>query len=264
MEQEESGRSRDAARRAYDALAPAYDEFTHELDYEPWLAEVLPRLEGYGLRGKRLLDVGCGTGKSIAPMLKRGWQAVGCDISPAMLEIAGERLGEAVPLEIADMRELPRFGEFDLVWSLNDSVNYMADQGELEAALAGMRANLGPGGVIVFDVNTLLAYRTFFAERRVVERDGLRLIWTGRASAEQPPGSFAEADFEVEGADEGAGAAPHTHRQRHFPEAEALAALDAAGLECLDVFGQANDGKLTQPLDEAVQVKALYFARARA
>jgi SAM-dependent methyltransferase len=258
---EEPGPAGDEAKRAYDALAPAYDDFTGTLDYEPWLAEVLPRLERYRLPGKRLLDVGCGTGKSLIPMLERGWEASGCDISPAMLAIARAKIGDVARLELADMRELPRLGEFDLVWSLNDSVNYLADGAELEAALAGMRRNLAPGGLIVFDVNALLTYRTFFAERRVVERDGLRLIWNGRASADQPPGSFCEADLEAEGVVTDEPLVPHTHRQRHLPEAEVLAALAAADLECLDVFGQAEDGTLSQPFEELRHVKALYFAR---
>ena len=31
------------------------------------------------------------------------------------------------------MRELPVFGEFDLVWSLDDAVNYLLSAEELEA-----------------------------------------------------------------------------------------------------------------------------------
>ena len=254
----------DAALRAYEAFAPAYDAFTVELDYEPWLVEVLPRLEEYGLSDQRLLDVGCGTGESLLPMLERGWHAVGCDISPAMIEIAREKVGERVQLDVADMRELPRFGVFDLVWSLNDSVNYLTDRAELRAALDGMRSNLHERGLLVFDLNTLCAYRTSFAERHVVEHAGGRLIWTGNASSEQPPGSICEATFEVEGGHTAEQVAPHVHRQRHFPESEVLAALEDAKLRCLGVFGQDKRGVLEQPLDELRHVKALYVTRRQA
>lgn len=259
-----AGSSKDDALRAYEALAPAYDGFTVELDYEPWLNEVLPRLERYGLSGNHLLDVGCGTGESLIPMLERGWHAVGCDISPAMVEIAREKVGERARLEIADMRQLPRFGTFGLVWSLNDSINYLADRAELEAALDGMRTNLANGALLVFDLNTLLTYRTFFAERHVVEHDGSRLIWTGRASTKQPPGSICEAIFEVDGDLGVERVEAHTHRQRHFPEAEVLSALESTGLAPLDVFGQSHDGELEQPLDESQHVKALYVVSHQA
>ena len=53
------------------------------------------------------------------------------------------------------------------------------------------------------------------------------------------------------------------HRQRHFPEEEVLAAMERAGLECLDVFGHGFDAVLKQPLDDLVHTKAVYLARPR-
>jgi len=257
----------DWAERTYEAMAPVYDDFTAHHDYEGWLADLLTALELRGLKGRRLLDVGCGTGKSFMPMLPRGWEVTGCDISPAMLGLAREKAGEAVRLEVADMLELPRFGEFDLVWALDDAINYLLSPEELERALAGMRANLAPGGLLLFDVNELLAYRTFFAETVVVERGGRRLIWNGLARPDVAPGSICESRLEVvrESEDTEPGEAPeHTHRQRHFTEAEVLVALERAGLECLDVYGIYTDGILKQPLDHTIHTKAIYIARSTA
>lgn len=251
------------AEIAYEAIAPVYDDFTHHHDYELWLGNLLPELQRLGLRGDRLLDVACGTGKSFIPMLQRGWQVTACDISPAMVELARTKVDEAAALSVADMRELPTFGEFDLVWSLDDAVNYLLSQEELEQALGGMRRNLGPQGLLMFDVNALSAYRTFFAEEVVVERDGRRLVWKGRGTADAGPGTIAEASFEVlpgEGGDEPL-IEPEMHRQRHFPEAEVLAALASTGFECLEVFGHGDDAVLRQPLQDEVHGKAVYIAR---
>jgi SAM-dependent methyltransferase len=251
------------AEIAYEAIAPVYDDFTAHHDYEAWLGSLLPLLERHGLGGDRLLDVGCGTGKSFIPMLKRGWQVTACDISPAMVELARAKVGDEAALSVADMRQLPRFGEFDLVCCLDDAVNYLLSGEELAQALDGMRANLGPDALLMFDVNTLSTYRTFFAEEEVVERNGRRLVWRGRGSAHAPPGSISEASFEVEslGVPNGPPIAPQLHRQRHFPEAEVLATLARTGLECLDVFGHGHDGIPKQPLDEVAHSKAVYMAR---
>jgi SAM-dependent methyltransferase len=258
-----AGEKGDFAERTYEAIAPVYDDFTAHHDYEGWFAELLPALERHGLRGRRLLDVGCGTGKSFLPMLARGWQVTACDVSPSMLELARAKAGDAVRLSVADMRELPTFGEFDLVWALDDAINYLLSAKELERALSGMRANLASTGLLLFDVNALQAYRTFFAKTEVVERDGRRLVWRGQASPEMAPGSICEAHLAVEG-EAGGIEAGHlgTHRQRHFPEKEVLGALERAGLECLDVHGHGFDGILRQPLDEAVHTKAIFIARA--
>jgi SAM-dependent methyltransferase len=249
------------AERAYEAIAPVYDDFTAHHSYEAWLGNLLPELRRHGLNGHRLLDVGCGTGRSYLWMLERGWEVTACDISPSMLELARAKSGDAVRLSVADMRELPTFGEFDLVWALNDAVNYLLSDEELGEALGGMRANLTPGGLLMFDVNALRAYRSFFAETERVERGGRTLVWRGQGSADAEPGSISEARFEVEGPAGAEAVEAHVHRQRHFPEAEVLRAIEEAGLECLEVFGHGFDAVLKQPVDELVHTKVVYIAR---
>jgi len=243
------------AERTYEAMAPVYDNFTAHHEYDLWTADLLKILEDHELQGKRLLDVACGTGKSFLEMLPRGWQVTACDISPSMLARAREKADGAVELSIADMTELPVFGQFDLVWALDDAVNYLLGTEELRRALAGMGTNLAPAGLLLFDVNTLHAYRTFFAETEVVEREGRRLVWRGLTAPDVPPRSICESRLEVDSGES------LTHRQRHFPEADVLGALGAAGLECLDVYGLGLDGVPRQPLDETTHTKAVYIAR---
>ena len=250
------------AEQAYQAMAPVYDDFTAHHDYERWLGNLLPIARRHGLSGRRLLDVGCGTGKSFLPMLARGWEVTACDISASMLALARAKAGNAAQLSVADMRELPVFGEFDLVWTLDDAVNYLLSGEELGKALRGMRANLTPGGLLMFDVNALHAYRTFFAEEQRVRRGGLELVWRGQGSPDAASGSISEARFEAQAA-EGSDTAveTHVHRQRHFPEAEVRELLEQAGLECLDVYGHGFDAVPRQPVEELVHTKVVYFAR---
>lgn len=77
-----------------------------------------------------------------------------------MVEVARTKVGERARLSVADMRRLPGFGEFDLVWCLDDAINYLLGSDELERGLTGMRRSLGPGGLLMFDLNTLETYRT--------------------------------------------------------------------------------------------------------
>jgi SAM-dependent methyltransferase len=252
-----------SAEAAYEAIAPVYDDFTAHHDYELWLGELLPRLERRGLRKGRLLDVGCGTGKSFLPMLARGWEVTACDISPSMLALARDKLdGQDASLTVADMRRLPQYGEFELVWALDDAVNYLLSREELLTALRGMKRNLAPGGFLVFDLNTLRAYRSFFAEATVIERGGLRLTWEGQAKPTVDTGSIVEARFKADGLN-GVHIVAHLHRQRHFPEAEVQAACTEAGLENVETFGHGDDASFQQPLDEAKHMKAVYVAKPR-
>jgi len=253
------------AEVAYEAIAPVYDAFTAHHNYEQWLTSLLEVLDKHGIAGKRLLDVACGTGKSFIPMLDWGWEVTACDVSASMVAIAAEKVGERAQLSVADMRDLPSFDQFDVVWCIDDAVNYLLSTEEMEQALSGMCRNLSPEGLMLFDLNTLHAYRTFFAEEAVLERDSTRMTWKGMASAEMEPGAVAEASFEAEPLDPADGPAipPELHRERHFPEATVLAALERSGLECLDVYGQEQDGIPRQPLDEDCHFKAIYVARAK-
>jgi SAM-dependent methyltransferase len=251
----------DAAREANDHFAPAYDDFNYRYQNTRWTARLLERAEAAGLEGDHLLDVACGTGLSFIPMLRRGWAVTACDISAEMLDIARSKVGNLVTFAKADMRELPVFGSFDLVWALNDALNYLLSRVELDAALAGMSSNLKPEGILLFDVNTLVTYRTFFANEVEVKVKGRHLVWSGRARPEAvEPGGIAEARFEAIGEAESV----HVHRQRHFPEEEVLEAIESAGLKAVEILGVSEpEGNLVVPLDEDSHAKAVYICKAK-
>lgn len=252
-----------AAAQAYDAIASVYDDFTFHHEYESWTANLLTALSRHGLSGNRLLDVGCGTGKSFLPMLARGWKVTACDISAAMLAGARAKVGNETELHVADMRKLPTFGEFDLVWTLGDAINYLLDPAEVTEALTGMRANLAAGGLLLIGARPLGYYRDYFMKSQQVEHDSRRLTLRAEPSGDIVAGSICRARFEVEAlSGEAGGIEPRVHRQRHYPEAEILEHLAEARLECLEVFGHAADTAQRQPLDESTHASAIYIARA--
>lgn len=247
----------ESVKETYDSWAPVYDEFNQNYMFERWTGKLAEKAEEAGVGGRGLLDIACGTGMSSQPMLDRGWTVTGCDISPRMLDVARAKIGDRATLFEADMRELPDIGEFDLIWAINDPLNYLLDVEELEASFDGMRRNLAADGIVLFDINTLVTYRTFFSNEVVVEGSEGRLIWQGQLTpAEVATGTFAEARFEAE-SDSTLSA---VHRQRHFTEPEVLAALDAAGLRRIEFFGEL-EGNLTPGVDESFHTKAVYLCR---
>src|SRR5829696_4674472 len=167
-----------AVRDSYDGMAAAYDRFTAHHDYEGWTATLEGLARRHGLAGHRLLDAGCGTGKSFQPFVRRGYEVVAFDISPAMAAIAAAKAPE-VPVFVFDVRELPRLGTFDLVCCLDDCLNYVLEPAELTAALAALAGNLAPDGLMVFDLNTLATYRGFFSELLVDPAEEEVLVWRG-------------------------------------------------------------------------------------
>ena len=71
------------------------------------------------LRGdtsQRILDVGCGTGRHVIELARRGYRVTGIDLSEAQLRRAREKAAEAgvdVDFQRHDARDLPFEGEFD-------------------------------------------------------------------------------------------------------------------------------------------------------
>jgi SAM-dependent methyltransferase len=246
---------------AYAVLAPAYDLLTAEYAYGPWLAAIERLAREHGLAGHRLLDIGCGTGKSFMPLLERGFHVTACDISPEMVEVAQRKAGARADVHVADMRRLPVLGEFDLITCIDDAINHLLTPGEVADALSGMHDNLAPGGILVFDANTMAAYRQ--VPDVVVEDDDQLLRWRGGLAELSEPGGEAEVVIDVF-AHQGDGLWRRTlsrQRHRHHPIDELGELVEDAGLELVAVLGQRPGAVLDLELDEELHRKAVFIAR---
>jgi SAM-dependent methyltransferase len=249
----------------YDVLAPAYDLMTAGYDYDRWLDALLEWARAHGLRGRRALDVACGTGKSFVPLLQQGFEVVACDQSQGMLAIAATKVPDPRAIHRYDMRTLPVLGSFDLITCIDDSLNHLLEPSEVRDSLAAMGRNLAPGGLLVFDVNTIVAYRTAFATADVFEVGEHVFAWRGLGTEDAQPGCEAEVQVDVFGP---SAADPSlyrrtssTHRERHYPVAEIEALAAAAGLEIVDRRGQSPGVVLHPQIDEERHSKALFLAR---
>jgi len=256
----------ESVRAAYDRYAAVYDEFNAQNNYELWLGKaLLPELEKQGLRKGWALDVGCGTGRAFDPLLERGWQVVGCDVSAGMLAEAERKFGSRVPLHSVDARELPAIspsdgapaGEgFDLVVILNDVVNYLTEDGDLEQLFAGVKRNLSRDhGLAIFDASTFALFQATFTSETSEEMNSRGFEWRSLTKKARR-GTVHEARLS------GPNVEAHVHRQRHWTTEEIRAALEANGLRVLAALGQSEgDGEilLSDPPDEDQEFKVIYI-----
>ncbi len=94
------------------------------------------------LRGRRLLDAGCGTGALAVAAARRGARVVAVDLSPTLIELARERaprdLGAGcVEFMSGDMLD-PGLGRFDHVVGMDSLIHY--GMGDAVSAVAGLAA----------------------------------------------------------------------------------------------------------------------------
>jgi SAM-dependent methyltransferase len=92
--------------------------------------------------GATILELGCGDGREAARMIERGFDVHPSDGTPAMAQLASERLGREVP--VMDFAELDAVAAFDAVWC-QASLLHLAE-GELAAVLSRIRRALRLGG----------------------------------------------------------------------------------------------------------------------
>jgi SAM-dependent methyltransferase len=102
----------------------------------------------------RVLDAGCGTGRVGVRLAELGYDVVGVDADPAMVEVAREQAPERPGLawhvgDLAHLPDLPALdGPFDVVL-LAGNVVPLLEPGTLEPTCAGLAARLAPDGLLV-------------------------------------------------------------------------------------------------------------------
>lgn len=106
-------------------------------------------------RPRRSLDFGCGVGRLAIPIAMRSEQAVGMDISPKMMEIAGENakardVHNITFAESGDILNFPGDEGFDLIHSFVVIQHIPSKLGE--DLMRQMIENLKPNGIGVFHV----------------------------------------------------------------------------------------------------------------
>jgi SAM-dependent methyltransferase len=112
-------------------------------------------------RGGPVLDLGCGTGRLMLPLLGDGHVVVGVDHAPAMLARAAARLARLPPsrrrralLVRGDLRRLPLAPSARFAFAIVafHGIQHLVTDDELVDVLGRVRGALIPGGWLAFDV----------------------------------------------------------------------------------------------------------------
>jgi SAM-dependent methyltransferase len=154
------------------AAMPWADRTEAEVDR----AIVMLRPEG----GERILDLACGIGRHSRELRRRGFDVVGVDINPDLLEIAWRQTADEgldVTYMEADLRELELNDEFDIVLSLNDgAIGYFETDAENHRTFEVISRALRPGGGHLMQLpNVLHAERNLPSKSWIVGESTLEL-----------------------------------------------------------------------------------------
>ena len=225
---------------AYSGFAEVYDLFMDNVPYEIWGEYLLDRLLESGIRDGLILDLGCGTGKMTRFLAKAGYDMIGLDVSQEMLGIAAEKESEGKPILYLnqDMREFELYGTVRAVVSVCDALNYLTEQEDLLRVFRLVNNYLDPGGIFIFDMNTIYKYEVVLGENTICEnREECSFIWENYYDAKSRINEY-DMTFFVRGQDGRYEKFQETHYQKGYDLKEIRALLEMAGLEFVACLGE--------------------------
>ncbi|MDD2362695.1 MAG: class I SAM-dependent methyltransferase [Oscillospiraceae bacterium] len=226
--------------RGYTAFAGFYDRLMYDVDYKA-RARYLLSLFKLHLPHKpphALLDLGCGSGSLALELCALGIDVIGVDGSADMLSVASDKANKSdVPLMLLcqDMRELDLFGTVDGAVCTLDSLNHLCSTDELAEVFNRLFLFIEPGGLFIFDVNTVYKHRFVLGDNSFVyEQDDFLCIWRNRLISRTAQVDM-QLDFFVK---QGNGYTRLTDslRERAYSEKMLKKLLTKAGFETLSVY----------------------------
>lgn len=267
-----------AADEEAGAIEPFEDAPLYDFEYRRRRADVrfYRQLAGdhRAFGGGPILDLACGTGRMLVPLLRDGHTVVGVDRSTAMLARAAarvERLSAArrrhALIVRGDLRALPARGRFGLIVCAFHSIQHLVEDADLLRLLRSIRRCLAPHGWLAFDV---LPPDPLWIRRDSARRwgrtqfrhpvTGERLVYTNTHQYDERRRAL-HIRLYYQPVDE-RGAATGAEREvklchRQLTPREVNRLLAKSGLELLATFG-GFDGR---PLDDADADEHIYVAR---
>ncbi len=172
----------------FDSFAEVYDEFTQNADYERRAEYIVSLLRRGGITSGLLLDLACGTGTLTTLLAENGYDMIGVDFSEDMLIKARQKLSgvssDALIL-CQDMRELDLYGTVKACVCSLDSINHLTDEKDVQRVFDRVSLFTEPGGMFVFDVNTVYKHSQVLADNTFVyENENSFLVWQNDLEAD--------------------------------------------------------------------------------
>lgn len=142
--------------------------------------------EGYGKSG--ILDIGCGTGLIMLPLLDQGYEVTGVDISKAMIDIVAQKLAEQGPqikekskTICAGMQDFEAGRKYSLAMIPRTGFMHILDKETQRQALMNIHKHLEEGGILTF--NTFYPNHEILANQiKSSENDfSLRMTYVNKA-----------------------------------------------------------------------------------
>jgi SAM-dependent methyltransferase len=238
----------------YERFASWYDQLMSDAPYDAWCELVERTVASYDV-GKRLLDLGCGTGELAIRLANKGFDVIGVDLSEQMLAIAqmkAEERGVHVLFYQQDMRHFGPFEPFDTIAIFCDSLNYLLEDEDVVTTFSRVYDQLRPGGLFLFDVHSLFKMEHIFLQKETFASNDEQVSYIWNCYPGSRPYSVEhELTFFVQLEEGVYERVDEIHVQRTYDVAQYETWLKDAGFRLLHVWADFTE---QQPTNESERI----------
>ena len=225
---------------SYGVFSEFYDALTANVSYDTVSQVLSSLLTRYGKGRGLLLDLACGTGSVSVRLAEKGYEVIGVDLSPEMLSEAQNKAysaGQNILFLCQDMTALDLYGTVDAAVCTLDGLCHLPDEESLSAALRKVSLFMNPGGVFLFDVNSVYKHRAVLGNNTFVyDTDDVYCVWQNTLLSD---GVTVQMDLDFfEPVSDAGDYVRQSERftERAYPRETLEAMLKKAGFTVLDVF----------------------------
>ncbi|WP_071395835.1 class I SAM-dependent DNA methyltransferase [Bacillus tuaregi] len=232
----------------YGKFAYLYDELMKDVPYEKWVGFINKQASMYGVKGKNLLDLACGTGELSIQLADNGYSVTGVDLSADMLAVAKEKAeekGHSLLLIEQDMSELEGLDLYDIIGIFCDSLNYLQTENAVMQTFERVFQHLKPGGLFLFDVHSIYKMNHLFIDQTYAYNgEDVSYIWQCFVGEYPDSVEHELTFFHLDSRTNQYQRYDELHVQRTFSIEQYETWLSKAGFELLEISADFLDSKL--------------------
>lgn len=231
---------------SYSNFARIYDFFMEDIPYREWADLIISILKKNNIKkGELIADLGCGTGVLTRLLKDSGYDMIGIDSSPEMLDKALEAEYEkedksSILYLNQDMREFELYGTVKAIICSCDSINYLTQKEDILQCMRLVNNYLDPSGLFIFDFVTPDRYKEIADSIIADNRKEGSFIWENKYFPDTHINE-CELTLFIQEKDDLYRKSTELHIQRGYSLEEMLELLEKANLEYIENINLGNN-----------------------